>query len=125
MGNVSHTYECCEYKVVSVSNLYLLKETKIVSNTPFLCQGQTPLKPQRYIFKVLWILISALLILQLFKQDPALQRLASRTWVSFLIYSAEGMICESSVWAMSGEYVLPKPNGYILCIQCGPFILYD
>lgn len=35
----------CEHKVVSVNNFYLLKETKMVSNTPSLCQGQQDRHP--------------------------------------------------------------------------------
>ena len=57
------------------------------------------------------------------KQDLALQRLASQTWVPFWIYPVKGMACESSGWE-TGEYVLPKPDDYILCIHCGPFILH-
>ena len=46
----------------------------------------------------------------------------SPTRVSFWLYPVEGMICET-VWEMSSEHVLPEPDGYILHIQCGTFIL--
>lgn len=38
----------CEYKVVNVSNVYLLKETKTVANVPFLCRGEARNSPRSH-----------------------------------------------------------------------------